>query len=672
MTAVRSARPWALLLVLALLAVLLPFAVAPPASAAELPAGSSRLVTVAPARVMDTRSGIGVPAGARAPGSVVQLPVAGTGAVPAGATAVVLNVTLTQAAGPGFVQVFPTGRSALGTSSNLNVERAGQTIPNLVTVPVGDQGRVSFYLQSGGHVLADVFGYYEPSATATAAGRFEALSPVRILDTRSRIGMPAWPAHPGDTRNCSDFGTWSQANTWFWTYYYDFGDVAKLDGDGDLLPCASLPGAPSSKQQLPRLPKPKAAAGTATRVQVTGVGGVPASGVSAVALNVTATQADGTGYVQAVPASGPTPYGASSNLNTERAGQTIPNLVVVPVGASGAIDLYTSVGTHLLADVAGYFTSTTAATSTAGLFVPLPPARALDTRNPAFGTPMLTAGRPLDYAPLGRVGLPQTGVSAVLYNVTATQSLGGGFVQVYPTGRGTPASSSNLNLDRAGQTIPNAALAATGTQGRTSIYSSVGTHIILDVSGYYTDGAAGGGGTGDPALSGLVIATPNTTATYNRDAWSVWIDADRDCQDTRAEVLIAESSAPVTLNATGCTVVGGRWVDPYTGTAWTLASDVDVDHTVPLADAHRSGGWAWDAGKKAQYGNDLASPEHLIAIEDNLNQAKGDKSPDQWQPPLASSRCDYANNWIAIKKRWSLTVTQAEYNTLATTLAGCA
>jgi hypothetical protein len=627
----------------------------------------SRLVPVAPERVMDTRTGVGVSAGLRSPGSIVDLPVAGVGSVPAGASAVVLNVTITQSVKAGYVQAFPTGQASPGAFSNVNVERAGQTIPGLVTVPVGDNGRVSFYLFSGGHLIADVFGYYEP-ATASAGGRFTALSPVRILDSRDRTGMTAWPAYPGDSKNCGDFSTWSQANTWFWTYYYDYGDVANLDADNDLVPCESLPGAPSSPVQLPPQPKPKPAGGSATPVQVTGVGGVPASGVSAVMLNVTATQADGPGYVQAVPTAGPTPYGTSSNLNLERAGQTIPNLVIVPVGSGGKVDLYTYRATHLIADVVGYYTNASAAVSSDGLFVPLTPARALDTRQPSYGVPKLTAGQQLDFQPLGLAGVPTDGVAAVLYNITATQSDAAGYVQVFPTGLGTPGASSNLNLERAGQTIANSAAAATGTTGATTLYTYRGTHLILDLFGYYTAPTTGAT---NPALAGLVVAPSTTSVPYNRDDWSVWVDADSDCQNTRAEVLITESTTPVTLTPDGCTVTTGTWTDPYTGQPWTLASDLDVDHTVPLADAHRSGGWAWDLGKKAQYGNDLAHPEHLNAIEDNLNATKSDKTPDQWQPPLASARCDYANSWITIKKRWSLTVTQAEYDALAGMLTAC-
>src|SRR5205814_3449964 len=117
-----------------------------------------------PTRILDTRSGLGAPAGVRGADTTLDLQVTGAGGVPTlDVTAVVMNVTITGAIGPGFVQVFPTARANLGDSSNLNVEYAGQTIPDLVVVPVGVGGKVTIYTQGGGHLIADVFGYFATS-----------------------------------------------------------------------------------------------------------------------------------------------------------------------------------------------------------------------------------------------------------------------------------------------------------------------------------------------------------------------------------------------------------------------------------------------------------------------------------------------------------------------------
>ncbi len=82
---------------------------------------------------------------------------------------------------------------------------------------------------------------------------------------------------------------------------------------------------------------------------------------------------------------------------------------------------------------------------------------------------------------------------------------------------------------------------------------------------------------------------PSPTVPYDRDLYGGWRDADGDCQDTRQEVLIAESLVPVALDSRGCRVVSGQWLDPYTGQTFTNPSDLDIDHFIPLAEAHRSG-----------------------------------------------------------------------------------
>ncbi len=83
------------------------------------------------------------------------------------------------------------------------------------------------------------------------------------------------------------------------------------------------------------------------------------------------------------------------------------------------------------------------------------------------------------------------------------------------------------------------------------------------------------------------------------------------------------------------------WYSPYDGAAWTAASDVDIDHMVPLAEAWASGAWAWTTSQRQTYANDLGGPE-LWAVTDNVSQSKGDKDPAEWQPSLTSFRRTYA------------------------------
>ena len=561
---------------------------------------TSRFVPLAPTRLLDTRTGLGAAKAKVAPRGSVQLQVTGAQGIPAsGVTAVVLNVTLTAATGPGHVQVYPTGQAVEGASSNLNVLTPNQTVPVLVTSQVGDGGKVTLYTHGGGHLLADVAGYFTLSG-ATSAGRYRPLTPERILDTRTGLGAP------------------------------------------------------------------KAALGRsqAATVQVTGRGGVPSSGVSAVALNVTATGAPAAGFVQVMPSAGGTAAGASSNLNVV-ARQTVANLVIVPVGDSGAVDVYSSGGTHVLADVAGWFTDESTAASDTGLFVPVAPERLLDTR---------TQSKPRDggqvtLAPLGKAGIPTTGVSSVVLNVTATQPVAGGFVQVLPSGQGALGASSNLNLERVGHTVANAAIATLGNGGAVTLYTLRSAHLLADVAGWFT-GTGTAQGEPPAELRGLRVAE-RTSGGFDAAAWPHWTDADGDCENTAAEVMIAESVFEATRTDDGCGVTQGLWDDAWSGIQHESAADVTVQHLVPLANAHASGGAAWDAARRTAFANDLSADEHLVVVGRDVAAARADRAPEAWQPPLESGRCAYARAWASIKKRWDLTVTQAELDALSAMLRSC-
>lgn len=177
-----------------------------------------------------------------------------------------------------------------------------------------------------------------------------------------------------------------------------------------------------------------------------------------------------------------------------------------------------------------------------------------------------------------------------------------------------------------------------------------------------------------PARLIIVVApVASETPRYSRDEWSHWRDDDGDCQDARQEVLIDESRASVRYqSARGCRVESGLWVGPYTGQVFTEPGGLDVDHMVPLSNAHRSGAWAWSSAKKAAYANDLGYENHLIAVQSSANRQKGASGPEDWRPPLRGYWCQYATDWIAIKQRWELTATESELAALRSMLAECA
>jgi hypothetical protein len=150
-----------------------------------------------------------------------------------------------------------------------------------------------------------------------------------------------------------------------------------------------------------------------------------------------------------------------------------------------------------------------------------------------------------------------------------------------------------------------------------------------------------------------------------------WRDADGDCQNTPAEVLISESRVAVTYTSSShCTVRTGRWYSWYDGTTWTQASDVDIDDVVALKEAWDSGAKSWSATDRSRFHNDLGYAWTLDAVTDNVNSAKGDSDPAQWLPPLTSARCTYAIHWVAIKYRWRLSVDSTEKAKLSSILSG--
>jgi hypothetical protein len=173
--------------------------------------------------------------------------------------------------------------------------------------------------------------------------------------------------------------------------------------------------------------------------------------------------------------------------------------------------------------------------------------------------------------------------------------------------------------------------------------------------------------TAQAELNGLTVAAQGATSGYSRSLFPHWIIISGTC-DTRETVLKRDGTG-VTVDSS-CHPTSGRWYSPYDGATWTNASDVDIDHVVPLAEAWRSGASAWTTSRRQSFANDLSDPQ-LIAVTDNVNQAKGDQDPSTWQPPRTAYRCAYAKMWIASKYHWSLTLQSTEKSALQTMLNTC-
>jgi hypothetical protein len=331
---------------------------------------------------------------------------------------VILNVTATNTTAAGYLEVYATGVGR-PLASNLNWV-AGQTVANLVEVPVSADGKVTVFNSQGfTDVIFDVASYVTaPGQASGPAGLYNPLVPARLLDTRSGLG--------GATT---------------------------------------------------------VGAGRTVSLQVTGRGNVPSTGVSAVILNVTATNPTASSYVTAWPDDAARPL--ASNVNF-LAGQTVPNRVVVKVGTGGKVDLYNFSGTvDLVVDVSGWFTDATAGGAGSG-FNPLASARLVDTR--VGGVSALGPGGVLAVQVAGQIGVPAmssgTPPTAVVLNVTATNATSAGYLTVWPDGSSQPLAS-DLNFGK-GQTRANLVVVEVGADGKVDLFNLAGsTDVVIDVVGWY-------------------------------------------------------------------------------------------------------------------------------------------------------------------------------------------
>ena len=165
-----------------------------------------------------------------------------------------------------------------------------------------------------------------------------------------------------------------------------------------------------------------------------------------------------------------------------------------------------------------------------------------------------------------------------------------------------------------------------------------------------------------------LVMTADQIGGYSRNLFKHWIDVDKDGCNTRYEVLIAEAIVKPKVGA-GCYLTGGKWRSPYDGKVFTNPTGLDIDHMVPLAEAWRSGAWAWTAAQRMDFANDLDDSRSLLAVTASLNRSKGDRDVAAWLPIKA--QCNYISNWIAVKWRFDLTVDPVEGEFLQNKITDC-
>jgi len=155
---------------------------------------------------------------------------------------------------------------------------------------------------------------------------------------------------------------------------------------------------------------------------------------------------------------------------------------------------------------------------------------------------------------------------------------------------------------------------------------------------------------------------------YKRSFFKLWIDADKNGCNTRAEVLISEAVVKPKIGKK-CVLTGGKWISPYDEKATTKAIQLDIDHVVPLAEAWRSGAWNWTPAQRQEFANDLTEPRALVAVSLSLNRSKGDKDVAQWLP--AKGVCLYVEAWITVKIKYALTADSKEMEVLQRYIIEC-
>ncbi|WP_318209576.1 MULTISPECIES: HNH endonuclease family protein [unclassified Streptomyces] len=168
-------------------------------------------------------------------------------------------------------------------------------------------------------------------------------------------------------------------------------------------------------------------------------------------------------------------------------------------------------------------------------------------------------------------------------------------------------------------------------------------------------------------LAGLEVAPHGSMSGYSRDRFPHWASQGENC-NTR-ETVLNRDGANVQRDSE-CRAVSGTWASVYDDRTFKDAADLDIDHTVPLANAWRSGANKWTQDKRKEFANDLTHPQ-LLAVSAASNRSKGDQGPDEWQPPSKTYWCTYARAWTSVKATYELSVTASEKDMLGQMLDTC-
>jgi hypothetical protein len=352
---------------------------------------------------------------------------------------VVLNVTAVNPATSGFLTVFPTG-SIQPTTSNINYV-AGNVVPNLVEVGTGTSGDVSIFSSAQTDLVVDMEGYTSAAAPAGAgAGLYNALSfPARICDTRS-------------------------------------GNPSNLDATPD----NQCNGTGNRGERLN--------AGSTLAVKVVGANGVPI-GATAAVLNVTAVTPSTAGFLTVYPQGTARPFASNVNYTL---GKTTANRVIAPLSNSGQITVYSSAPVDVVIDVSGYFSAAGGAGTEFNSEAT--PVRICDTRagNPSdlIGSDnqceaeTIPAGGNRTINVAGLAGVPATGATAVVVNLTGIDPTQQTFLTVFPA---LPRPfASDLN-PAPGMVRANLVVATLSPTGTINIYNNSGSiDVVVDVLGWYS------------------------------------------------------------------------------------------------------------------------------------------------------------------------------------------